>query len=363
MDGVPPRPKRKNPFTQVKNQYDPPSLFPLPLPCHYGIEEDQNSRAVVAVEMNSNLCAGADLMGSIQASEGTIFHSQSLDISIPIPIDNLHGAKAQELTTPSTQGPDSQHGQAVPCAPKRQRKQQSKVLRPASTRIRNPPKILCIPEAKTIAEGPKKQATKSHYRLISKREIIAPTSVAAESTVGLWEEEQFMQLLRDTIESNKNARSRRANSSLADNSSVYIPGEANGGQSPGYLDMRGNLLIDTATLSQESVLVHKNDAEVAKLPEKWIRDASEEVFIPTFKNEVHIHQEKRVQDPSGKSPIPAVVIIDQFPDASGHPLKVIDTRVTISPSSRSFKYGAVSPAAVTHASNPTEQEMALVPFG
>lgn len=355
MDGVPPRPKRKNPFTQVGNQYDP-SLFPLPFPCHSGLEEDQNSTAV-AMEMNSNLCAGGDLTGSIQASGDTILHSQSLEISIPVPIDNLHAAEAQELATPSTQDLDGQHGQAIPCAPKRQRRQQSKVLRPASTRIRNPPKMLCIPGAKTIAERSKKPANKSHYRLIAKQEIIAPTSATEESTVGLLEEEQFMQLLRDTIESNKNARSRRANSFLADDSSMVILGEANGGQSPGYLDMRGNLSIDTATLSQESVPVHDNEREVSQLPEKWMRDASEEVFIPAFKGEVCIHQANRVQDHSGKTPIPAVAIIDHFPEASAPSLKVIDTCAPCS-----SKYGVVIPGAATHASNPIEQEIALVPF-
>lgn len=360
MDGVPPRPKRKNPFTQVRNH---PSLFPLPFPCRPGMEEDQNSTAA-AVEMSSSICAGADPTSSIQASGCTSLRSQSPGVPIPVPIDNLDALKAQELATSSTQDLDGQHGQAVPCAPIKHKRQPLRVLRSASTRIRNPPKMLCIPGAKTTAERPKKPATKSRYRLIAKHEIVAPTPVGEGSTVGLWEQEQFMQLLRDTIESNKNARSRRANSFLADDSSMYIPGEANGDQSPGYLDMRGNLSIDIATLSQESVPVHGNDdREVSQLPEKWLRDASVEAFTPTFKNEVRVHQEKRVQDPSDKPPIPAVVIIDHFPEASAPDLKVIDTCAVFFPTPGPFKHGTVIPAAAAHASNSTEREMALVQFG
>lgn len=358
MDGVPPRPSRRNPFTQAKNQHARPILFPLPFPHHSGMKEDQSSTAG-AVEVGSDLYAGVGFTDSVHVDACSIPRPQSpgLGVSIPTSVGNLHTSKAHELATPPTQDINTQHGGAVPVAQKKRK--QLRVLRPASTRIRNPPKLLYVPEAKTPAEQPRKAAIKTCHLRIEKRKTITPALAVEDSTAGLWEEDQFMQLLRDTIESNKNARKRREAPLLTEDLSMYIPPGDDGDQSPGYLDMRSNRSIDATALCQGVVPIRGDDSEVARLSEESLRDASEEAITPTFKSEAHNRQIKWVQ---GSSENPTLVI-DPIAEVLAPALGVIGACALFSPTLSLCNSRTIIPEAAMHGSSSTKEDPVLVPSG
>lgn len=320
------------------------------------MKEDQSSTAGAVV--GSDLCAGVGFADSVHADGCSTPRSQSPGpgVSIPTSVGHLHASNAHELATPPTQDINAQHEEAVHVAQKNKRKQ-LRVLRPASTRIRNPPKLLYVPEAKTPAEQPRKAAVGTCHFRIEKRKIIKPVLAVEDSTAGLWEEDQFMQLLRDTIESNKNARKRREAPLLAEGLSMCIPSGDDGDQSPGYLDMRSNRSLDATVLCQGFVPVRGDDSEVAQLLEESLRDASEEAIAPTFKSEVHNHQIKWVQGSSG-NPTP---VIDPIAEVLAPALDVIGTCALFSPTFSLCNSRTIVPEAAMHGSSSTKEGPVLVP--
>lgn len=295
------------PFIQVSNQNDHSDLS---FSFHSGIEEDGSATA----EMNSGLYASVDPANN----EGSSTHSQLPGASISTSIDYLYTAKAQEPVTPPTQGVHAHRGR-VSCAPWDSR-QQLRALRPASTKIRKqPPEMSCVPETKTTAAQPHKKAAKTGARRVAKPPNIIPAAAVEASTVTPYEEEQFMQLLRDTIESNKNARNRPRAPLLAEDPSVYIPLRNDSEQTPQYLDMRNDRTPTVTKVGQQPVLDCGNrDNKVVPLRKKGLRDASGESFIQPLGSEAHNnHQVKRVHTPFAEALIPALQVDDSRPSNTG----------------------------------------------
>lgn len=295
------------PFIQVSNQKGRPDLS---FSFHSGIEEDGSA----TVEMNSDLYASVDPANN----EGSSTHSQLPGGSISTSIDYFYTAKAQEPVTPPTQGVHAHRGR-VSCASWDNR-QQLRALRPASTRIRKqPPEMPCVPETKTTAAQPRKKAAKTGTRRVAKPPSIIPAAAVEASTVTLCEEEQFMQLLRDTIESNKNARNRRRAPLLAEDPSVYTPLRNDSEQTPQYLDMKNDRTPTVTKVGQQPVLDCGNrDNKVVRLRKKGLRDASGESFIQPLRSEAHNHhQVKRAHAPFAEALIPALQVVDTRPSDTG----------------------------------------------
>lgn len=195
MDEGIPRQCLSYPFVQVSSQSDHPDIG---LSCHPETEEDWSSSSTV------------ELMSDIYACLDPALHSQ-----LPsAPTSGLAGhIGVTKITEPAIPLPThARRGGAVPCTPRIK----LRVLRPASTRIRKPPPELPrVSETKTAtAAQPRRRTTKTSSYRITKPQHIAPAPAPAPavevSTMTLCEQEQeeFMQLLRDTIESNRNARNR-----------------------------------------------------------------------------------------------------------------------------------------------------------
>lgn len=199
MDEGFPRQSLSFPFAQVSGQSDGPDIG---LSFRSGTEENWSSSTV-------------ELMSDIYACVDPSLRSQLPSASISESTDDIGVVEAKEPITPLPT--NARRGRAVPCAPR----VKLRVLRPASTRIRKPPPELpCVSETKTTAAKPRKPSTRTGNHRTAKLQKIAPAPAPAPApvveaiTMTLCEQEQeeFMQLLRDTIESNRNARNRRRTS-------------------------------------------------------------------------------------------------------------------------------------------------------
>lgn len=305
MDQELPHQYRSYPFIQVSNQNDHPDLS---FSFHSGIEGDGSA----TVGMNSDLYASVDPADY----EGSSTHSQLPDGSISTSIDYVYTAKAQEPVTPPTQGAYASRGR-VSCASWDSR-QQLRTLRPASRVHKQPLEIPYVPQTKTTAAQPCKKATKTGARRIAKPPSITSAAAVEASTVTLCEEEQFMQLLRDTIESNKHARNRHRAPLMEEDPSVYIPVRNDSKQTPQYLDMKNDRTPTVVKVSQTPVLDCANqDNEVVRLRKKRLRDAPGESFIQSLGSEVHSHRVKRAHAPFAEASIPALQVIDTRPSNTG----------------------------------------------
>lgn len=345
-------------FRQMSNHKDRPDLPHQPFSLHRGINEGQNS------EMDYGPYPGVDLANFINAYEDLNPYSLSSVPSISTSMNYSISPDAQESATPPTQdiharhdvgegtshanresretgyelesSSATQHGRAAPYPPTKV-KGESKILEPPITRLRRRPKKVSALEGATIvAQPPKppkiskkapKPPARAGYPRNAKVKTTTPGAVVLTGPAKQLQEDQFMQLLRDTIESNKKVRNLHG-------------ARLTGAQPP--------ISIATTTPRQGTLSVWVSpDSEGLWEPEKRSPDNSEKVPISILTSEARSRRMKRAQDLSTEASIPA--------------LEINDTSVVLLPTLGFLDSGTVVSAA--HLPNPTAHEMVLASFG